>query len=238
LFIGGCGRASTIDVEKMKILKIIGNVLYGIVIGLLVFVVVTSFLSFAKNPIGLRTYVVQSGSMEPTIKVGSLVFVKAKTNYNKEDIITFFTNLESPKMDYKVTTTHRIVDVTQTNGKNYYQTKGDANNAPDRSSVPENYVIGKVMLIIPLVGYLLAFVRTQLGFILLVIIPATIIVYEEIQNIKKELRKLIIKRNLKKNSDVAVVNIAEVTKTVVEVSPQPETKPKPRVRKTKSAITK
>ncbi|MFA5776604.1 MAG: signal peptidase I [Patescibacteria group bacterium] len=178
----------------MKVLKFVGNIIYGVVVAILLFAVVSSFLSFVKNPLGLSVYVVQSGSMQPSIKVGSMVLVKSAKDYKKGDIITFYSNLDSSKMDNKFTTTHRVYNVNQSDNKSYYETKGDANNAPDPKKVPSNYVIGRVFFTIPLIGYLLAFMRTQLGFILFVVIPATLIVYNELLNIKNEAKKLLEER--------------------------------------------
>ena len=50
-------------------------------------------------------------------------------------------------------------------------------------------VIGKVILTIPFIGYIGYFVRTPIGFILLIILPASLIIILEIRNIIKELRK-------------------------------------------------
>ena len=50
-------------------------------------------------------------------------------------------------------------------------------------------VIGKVIAVIPLLGYLGYFVRTPIGFTILIIIPATLIIIIEIKNIIKEYRK-------------------------------------------------
>lgn len=50
-------------------------------------------------------------------------------------------------------------------------------------------VIGKLILTIPYIGYIGYFVRTPIGFILLIIIPASLIIIMEIRNIIKELKK-------------------------------------------------
>lgn len=68
-------------------------------------------------------------------------------------------------------------------------TKGDANEGPDQWIVKKENVIGKVILTIPLVGYLGYFVRTPIGFILLIVIPASLIIIMEIRNIIKEIKK-------------------------------------------------
>lgn len=55
-------------------------------------------------------------------------------------------------------------------------------------------VTGKVVSTIPYIGYIGYFVRTPIGFIL-IIIPATLLIITEIRKIIKELKK-------SKNSDI------------------------------------
>jgi len=50
-------------------------------------------------------------------------------------------------------------------------------------------VVGKAIFTIPYVGYIGYFVRTPIGFMLLIIIPASLIIIIEIRNIIKELKK-------------------------------------------------
>ena len=50
-------------------------------------------------------------------------------------------------------------------------------------------VIGKAILTVPFIGYLGYFVKTPIGFILLIVIPASVIIIMEIRNIVKELKK-------------------------------------------------
>lgn len=70
---------------------------------------------------GYQIYEVQTGSMDPTLPVKSLILskkVESPTDLQKGDIITFV-NSEG------ITITHRIVDVIDKNGQIGYQTKGD-----------------------------------------------------------------------------------------------------------------
>jgi len=124
--------------------------------------------------------------MEPTIHIGSLVISKPSPNYHVNDIITFNSK------DF--TNTHRIVEVKD----NLFVTKGDANDAPDSNLVASSQVMGKTIFTIPLIGYLISFAKTQIGFTLLIVIPATIIIYQEIQNIKKQIEKIRLKKKAKK----------------------------------------
>ena len=81
--------------------------------------------------------------------------------------------------------THRVFNITDEG----FITKGDANEDPDQWKVKKENVIGKLILTIPYIGYLGYFVRTPIGFILLIVIPVTIIIIIEIRNIIKEVKK-------------------------------------------------
>jgi signal peptidase len=126
-----------------------------------------------------RAYIILSGSMEPTVPVGGIVFTRTQPSYNAGDIVTFATDRKKDNV-----VTHRIHEQLA-NGA--FITKGDANKTTDRGEVTQQNVIGKVVLTVPYAGYLVDFVKTPKGFVLLVIVPATIIIYEELKSILKEL---------------------------------------------------
>ncbi len=70
-----------------------------------------------------------------------------------------------------------------------FKTKRDANEDPDTWTVKKENVIGKVTSTIPYIGYIGHFVRIPIGFTLLIIIPATLLIITEIRKITKELKK-------------------------------------------------
>lgn len=160
-------------IKVMAVLKAVGFlVLAGIV-----------FLSLSpliRIPGNWRTSIVLSGSMEPKIKMGSVVVIKPSQDLKTGDVITF----KNPK-DPKTTITHRISAIN--NG--VIQTKGDANNAPDNWEVTENQVLGKVVTSVPYLGYAANFAKTSRGFLLFIILPAFLIIADELRMIKKEMEK-------------------------------------------------
>lgn len=171
-----------------KIFKIIINIclLALIAIGILV---VFSFIPIKGN---YKLYTVQSGSMEPTIKTGSLIFVKPMENYEIGDIVTKKT------LDPKVTVTHRIQEKTEQNGTIVFKTKGDANSAEDAEFVDQQSIIGKTFFSVPYLGYPVAFAKTAQGIVLIIVIPAVIIIYDEMNKIKKEIIEMREKKKLEK----------------------------------------
>jgi signal peptidase len=123
---------------------------------------------------------VYTGSMEPAIPVGSVVVIKPVDTETLKtgDIICF-------KLSEPTSITHRIFNVTDEG----FITKGDANEGPDQWTVKKENVMGKVILTIPYIGYIGYFVRTPIGLILLIVLPASLIIILEIRNIIKELKK-------------------------------------------------
>ncbi len=125
---------------------------------------------------GYRPFLVQSGSMEPAIMTGDIIVVKNQPDYEINDVITFSNN--SGRI-----VTHRIVAVDR-NKLQKFNTKGDANRSGDEDAISDNQVIGKVKLVIPRLGYLVAFSKSRLGLIMLLLIPAIIFISDELLKVK------------------------------------------------------
>jgi len=164
----------------MKPLKII----YYVFIALIAVIALLLIVSVFPITGNYKLMVVQSGSMEPAIKMGSVVVVKPADDYKIGDIISFgeITRTRAP-------ITHRIYDMKVTEGKVSYITKGDVNNAPDPREISKREVIGKVLFSVPFVGYAVDFAKKPLGFALIIIIPATIIIFDEAKKIYEEIKK-------------------------------------------------
>ena len=144
--------------------------------------VVALFVGAAIPQVGnYHVMTVLSGSMEPTLRVGSMAVIVPKEDYQLEDIVTYTTGGEIP-------TTHRIVDKKVTGGELVFITRGDANPTEDVTNVKKEDIIGKVAFSIPLLGHVIEFVRTPVGFALLVGLPALLIIIGEVKNIYKEVK--------------------------------------------------
>ncbi len=137
-----------------------------------------------------RAYVVQSGSMEPVIPTGALIFSLPQKNYRSGDVLTF-------KSGNRLIT-HRAMYQEYTLEDSFFTTKGDANEEVDANRVSKSQVVGKVVFSVPYIGYLADYAKTPKGFILFVIVPATIVIYEELKSLMKELLKFI--RRMKKHN--------------------------------------
>src|SRR3989344_8114299 len=142
-------------------------------------------VSIVPVPGNIKVKIVQSGSMEPAIKVGAVVIIKPSSEYHIGDVIMFGEDTKT-----KVPTTHRIVADEVRSSVFYYTTKGDANEDPDPQQVAQSEVKGKVLFSITYLGYVLDFAKKPLGFALLIGVPAAIVVFDEGANIWRETRKL------------------------------------------------
>lgn len=176
-----------------KKLKLFGKIIYWFLVSVVIFLAGLTFLSTFTTKMTASLYVVRSASMQPAISPGSLVLVRKMDNYNKGDIITF--------LNPKALTTHRVVEIEETSGVPLYVTRGDANETEDDFRVKKEMVKGKVVLAIPYLGYPINFTKTLPGLILLIVIPATIIVYQEAVNVKNDLMVWIEKRKKEKKKN-------------------------------------
>jgi len=165
--------------KKEKIFK----TLYYLFLGFIVSIALLLVFSAIPIPGNFKTMIVTGGSMEPAIKMGSIVVVKPVEDYKINDVITFQGRGER---DF---TTHRIVEMRVEGGRPIYITQGDANNAPDMREVRASEVKGKVLFSIPYLGYVIDFAKKPIGFALIIIIPAAVIISDEVKKIYNEIKK-------------------------------------------------
>ena len=116
-------------------------------------VILAMLPAFLPRLMGIRVYDVVSGSMEPTIPVGSMIFVRPVDG----DVIAFSSN--------GVVVTHRVVE-NQRLGKQFI-TKGDANATEDMERIDYEELLGRVERHIPMMGEFTAHLTTPLGKIYL-----------------------------------------------------------------------
>lgn len=172
--------------KYQKIKNILCVILYVILIPIILcnlFLIVQSifFPNKTASIMGIKSYIIVSGSMKPEMNVGDIVIVKKlqkNDDYNVGDIISYHEN------DSIVT--HRIIQIQESQkGKNSYITKGDNNNAEDSFKVEQNNIEGKVIKIIPKLGLLSLFVENHI-FLLIIFI----LLYAFISsNVKKLVRR-------------------------------------------------
>ena len=148
----------------------------GGLVGLLLLTAVMPRLS------GYQTYVIYGSSMEPAIKVGSLILAEPVDVQDLQvgDIITF----RSPGNGVMVT--HRIVGVREENGQRFFQTKGDASNGGDPTEVRLEGGVRRLAYKLPYLGYFVDFAKSALGIALLVALPAAALVALQLPQARKK----------------------------------------------------
>ena len=116
--------------------------------------------------LGYQSYVIYGSSMEPTIKLGSLILTEPVNAEELQvgDIIAFRTTND-------VTVTHRIVAARHEDGQHYFQTKGDASNGGDPTEVRLEGSVHRLSYKLPYLGYFVDFAKSTMGIILLIALP-------------------------------------------------------------------
>lgn len=184
--------------KKIKFKKNVRFVIKLVSYSLIVFLmVISSFLIYyvfsskyykskgMTPPFSLYTIV--SSSMEPSIKVHDVVFIK-KVDVNelsKGDIITFYS---SNPFFGNTPITHRIENVIKENNEILFEVKGDANEISDDELVISSNIIGKVYLRLPSLGKLQYFIASKRGLLISILIPAVIILFYDSIKIIKQVR--------------------------------------------------
>ena len=156
---GAKGRRNNSDRQKKKknngaagrVCSITGT-------ALIVVVIILCSLLVLPGIFGFHMYHVISGSMEPSIRVGSLIYVRGgkPEEIKEKDIIAFYSSTEDGSI-----ITHRVVKNSVVSGT--FTTKGDANDGEDPTPVPYENYIGKVVLTIPQVGKILTIMTSFYG---------------------------------------------------------------------------
>ena len=148
-----------------------------------------SFLVYFILQISFNTespiVVVVSGSMEPQIHKGDLLFVMGREPENIKngtiidkdgDIIVFNAQGLWPSAPLEPIV-HRVIDKYQVGDTWYFRPKGDANSIPDAAPIPDSRIIGVVVGGIPYIGWV-KILLTESGLLipLLVVISALLII--------------------------------------------------------------
>lgn len=128
----------------------------------LVAVIILAGVVSVPGIIGAKgSFVVLSGSMEPTLQPGDVIIVRSAepSDIRRGDVITFYESGEPKRGRNRVT--HRVVAKERTDGGVVYRTKGDDNDHPDSVPVDHSRVIGEVWFHVPVVGRVLLFIQSS-----------------------------------------------------------------------------
>ncbi len=101
--------------------------------------------------VGYQPFVVLSGSMEPDIPVGSLIFIDT-TDAGRGDLQV------GDVICYRLQDTYVTHRISEIDSLGNYITKGDANDTIDFQPVSFEQIIGKAWFHIPFLGRILSLV--------------------------------------------------------------------------------
>ena len=175
--------------KSKTIVRIISLILIALIFGVSIYTVNAARIAgnAVPMPFGVGAAVVLSGSMEPELSVGDLLILAEKDEYFVGDIVAF--------QDGRMAVTHRIAAFTEDG----VITRGDANNVNDDPILPEQ-IKGKVVFVIPLVGYVVNVIKTPLGTLAILAIAVFLSEYSfrsdkkkhetELDSIKAEINRL------------------------------------------------
>lgn len=159
----------------------------GIAAQVLVGVVAVAVASVLVLPqlLGWDVVTVLSGSMAPTYPTDSVLAIESvdPADIDEGDVIAF-----KPEPD-AVMITHRVVSVDETPDGLSFVTKGDANEDPDSRPVAAASVHGRVAFGVPVLGKLIRVAHTPLGFFMLLVLPALLVIVHEGRSIQRALRE-------------------------------------------------
>lgn len=150
---------------------------------------------------GYSMFRVATGSMEPTLPVGSLLISQSTDirDIQKGDIVNFYSR-ENGMIDMVIT--HRVIDIHRdTAGNVYLETQGDNNKYADGYYVDAQNLIGKVVFHTGQGNFfagIIHFLSSPMGFLVCIVFPCLAVgvmimrdtvgtMKKEIDSIKKEM---------------------------------------------------
>lgn len=146
-----------------------------------VVVMVSAVFTYLAPHFGWRVDAVLTGSMEPELKVGSLMVIRP---VEPETIVAGDIIISRPTMLGENPISHRVTGIVG-NSPSYFETKGDANGSPDPFTVTARNLVGRVYLHAPYLGYATEFLKTPFGFVLGLVVPTLIIIALYIINVRR-----------------------------------------------------
>lgn len=141
------------------------NILSTVILAVLL---VLAMLFIVPMVLGYTELAVLSGSMEPNIHVGSIVYVDQSVQGDElevGDVVTY--SLQSGTY-----VTHRVISVDDEAGM--MVTQGDANDAPD-GEIAYSSLVGRVKFHLPYLGYISTNIRTSKGIMAITVLVVVII---------------------------------------------------------------
>jgi len=178
--------------KRKSIVRIVSSVI-GVLLCLILLpilamnltIIIKSYMNPNQVPdfMGIKPFIVITGSMEGTIDGGDLVITKVidPKILKAGDIISY-------KIEESVIT-HRIIEMTEVDGEPAFITKGDANNTEDQQPVTYDQVESIYQFRIAGMGNLAMFMQTPTGMLVFIGIPVCLFILYDIIQRRTQARK-------------------------------------------------
>lgn len=169
--------------EKIKkIFKIIKGIINTIIVAVVLsFVLIVCLQRFSNNRISFfnyRIFTVVTGSMEPKYKIGDILIAK-ETKPSKIKIGDSISYLAQKGEIRNNVVTHEVVNITKSESGEYlFHSKGLVNLVED-PVVHESQLYGVVVYKTKLLSFVRRIISTDIGMLLLIIIPILYIIISE-----------------------------------------------------------
>ena len=178
---------------KQKILTVIGTILCVILLPILIInltLIAKSYINEEEVPSigGVFPMIVLTDSMYPVIESGDLITCHTleAEDVKVGDVITFY----DPMGNGTSVVTHRVLEISEKDGRPQFVTKGDNNNVEDQVPVDAEDLIGIYQKRIPKAGNVAMFMQTTPGLIVCVVCPIILLVgYDMLRRRKYEKTK-------------------------------------------------
>jgi signal peptidase len=196
-----------------KVLTGVGIVLCVILIPILVINCILIVKSFTSEEVpsvaGTLPLIVLTDSMYPQIQSGDLIICHTAEpeEIEENDVIAFF----DPAGNGSTIVTHRVIDVTELNGKIAWRTKGDNNNTEDRLLVTADKLVA-VYEGTRLAGFgnVALFMQTTPGLIVCVVCPILLLVGYDM------IRRRLYEKNHQQDTDELMAELEELRRLKAE----------------------
>lgn len=119
----------------------------------------------AAQPRGLRLIPATTDAMGEAVPIGSLAVTMPSTTYVAGDIVSYEAG------DASVRSARVIARLMNGTSETQYRLKFDQADMAQLQPLPEQAILGRVEIVIPLAGYALNAIRTPIGLSLGVVLP-------------------------------------------------------------------
>lgn len=166
---------------SQKVITVIEIIVITLLSLLIIAILAFNFLfkkdGVAPNLFGYNIYLSRASTMGENIPNNSAVFAKQDVENLKPGNVVLV-NIQIEQDTY--TTILRIMDMKEQDGTTYYLLKGDASPDTETFLVPESAIVAQALKVSEAFGKFLVFSTSQIGILLVIIIPCVIIILVQI----------------------------------------------------------